>query len=348
MGGNALKHTTTRRYAKAEYEALRDEVLAQLRTDFPRQQAAAIPAYRAKESFGDLDVLFTTDGIHDDLAEYVKATFKAQEVVRNSHVISFDVREFQVDLIGSTTEDFAMSLHYFAWNDLGNILGRLYHKMGFKYGHTGLSMIFKDGDYQYAELKLSNEIEPILAFAGLDSARFLAGFDTLENIFQFAASSPYFNKAIYLLENRNHASRTRDRKRQTYNALLQWLVQQPHLTAYPWDSVREQGGRQYQQVFMERAFAFFPDFQPRFMAVQARFVAWQQGRAKFNGLQVQAWTGLEKQALGEFMRYLKAQSALAFADTDAWQAWLAQVPLTTLEHWVKQYLQQYLQAQNRD
>ena len=66
MGGNALKHTPTRRYAKAEYETLRDEVVAQLRADLPQQQVAAIPAYRAKASFGDLDVLFVTEGI--DLA----------------------------------------------------------------------------------------------------------------------------------------------------------------------------------------------------------------------------------------------------------------------------------------
>lgn len=341
MGGNALKHTTTRRYAKAEYEALRDEVLAQLRTDFPQQPAAAIPAYRAKESFGDLDVLFVTDGISGDWVDYVTATFAPHEVVKNGHVISFDVREFQVDLIGSAAADFAISLHYFAWNDLGNILGRLYHKMGFKYGHTGLSMIFKDGDYQYAELKLSNEIEPILAFADLDSARFLAGFDTLEDIFQFAASSPYFNKAIYLLENRNHASRIRDRKRQTYNALLQWLMQQPHLTAYPWDSVREQGGRQYQQAFIERAFAHFPDFPARFAAVQAQFLLWKHSREKFNGQQVQAWTGLEKQALGEFMRYVKVQAAVEFADTAAWQTWLAGASLPLIRTWVLGYYAQY-------
>ena len=144
-----------------------------------------------------------------------------------------------------------------------------------------------------------------------------------------------------MLENRNHASRIRDRKRQTYNALLQWLAQQAHLTAYPWDSVREQGGRQYQQAFIERAFDFFPDFQPRFAVVQTRFLAWQQARAKFNGQQVQAWTGLEKQALGEFMRYVKARAALEFADTAAWQAWLAATPLETIRTWALGYYAQY-------
>lgn len=333
MGGSALKNTLTRRYQRAEYEVLTQEVLASLQQDFPTQRSAVIPAYRAKTSFGDLDILLETEGLTTDLVAYIQRRFKPNELVKNGHVISFDYKQFQVDFIGSTSDNFAISLHYYAWNDLGNILGRLYHKMGFKYGHDGLSMIFKTDNYQYGELCISKDIEAILAFAGLDAERFLMGFDTLEAIFHYAASSPFFNKAIYLLENRNHASRIRDKKRPTYNALLKWLETQNHLPAYPWENLQEHGGLQSKAAFMQRAFEYFPHFQTQFESKQAQFQLWQLAKEKFNGQLVQAWTGLEKQELGQFMQRVKAKGAEEFED---FTQWLAKTDLAMIKSWVIQ------------
>lgn len=332
MGGQAIKNTPVRRYQRAEYEQLKAEVLAQLQADFPKCKMAAIPAYRSKASFGDLDILFETSNLQLKLEPYLQERFQSPEIVRNSHVFSFAYRAFQIDLIGSSSEDFEISLHYFSWNDLGNILGRLYHKMGFKYGHDGLHFLFKADNYQFGEICLSKEIRPILAFADLDAERFLAGFDTLEDIFRYAVSSRFFNKAIYLLENRNHASRIRDRKRPTYNALLQWLETQDDLPSYPWASVKEQGGRQAQTIFLERAFEFFPEFQVGYMKMQQEFEIWQSVREKFNGRLVQAWTGLDHQALGQFMQWLKAQGTRQFGD---FQQWLYTQSSIEIERWVK-------------
>lgn len=332
MGGQALKNTSTRRYQRAEYEQLKDEVLALLQADFPERKMAAIPAYRSKESFGDLDILFEDSHLNLELSEYLQQRFQPKELVRNSHVISFEFREFQVDLIGSNSADFDISLHYFSWNDLGNIIGRLYHKMGFKYGHDGLHFLFKADNYQFGELCLSKNIERILAFADLSAERFLAGFDTLEDIFRYASSSPFFNKDIYLLENRNHASRIRDRKRPTYNALLTWLATQDALPAYPWTTIKEQGGRQVKAEFMQRAFEFFPEFEQGYHAMQHEFEVWQSVREKFNGRWLQAWTGLENQALGARMQLLKARGQAEFGD---FQQWLYQQTPAAIEAWVK-------------
>lgn len=332
MGGQAIKNTPVRRYQRAEYEQLKAEVLAQLHSDFPVRKIAAIPAYRNKESFGDLDILFETTDLKIELSTYLQERFQAKEIVRNSHVFSFAYRDFQVDLIGSSQEDFDISLHYFAWNDLGNIIGRIYHKMGFKYGHDGLHFLFKADNYQFGEICLSKDIRKILAFADLDAERFLAGFDTLEDIFQYAVSTSFFNKDIYLLENRNHASRIRDRKRPTYNALLKWLETQTNLPSYPWANLKEQGGRQAQTVFLERAFAFFPDFKIQYLAMQQAFEIWQTVREKFNGRLVQTWTRLENQALGLLMQKLKAQGKAEFGD---FQQWIYAQPVSEIERWVR-------------
>lgn len=41
-------------------------------------------------------------------------------------------------------EHFNTSLEYLNWNDLGNLIGRIAHKFGLKYGHKGLLYIIKN------------------------------------------------------------------------------------------------------------------------------------------------------------------------------------------------------------
>ena len=335
MGGKALKNTYTRRYEKAEYEVLAHEVLTQLQQDFPERKIAAIPAYRSKTSFGDLDILFDTNHLNNDLSEYIKAQFKPNELVRNTNVYSFDYQAFQIDIIGCPQENFDISLHYFSWNDLGNILGRVYHKMGFKYGYAGLHLILKDNNHQYADICVSKDIDRILAFAEYDSQRFHDGFNDLEEIFQFAASSPFFNKAIYLLENRNHASRIRDKKRPTYTSLLKWLKSKDDLPTYPWATMRDQCGTQLDEVFLQRAFSHFPELQPIYETIQAQHERNKTIHEKFNGRLIAEWSGLQEKDLGNFMQSLKVKGQEHFGN---FAEWLLQSDLNHIETWVKQQL----------
>ncbi|WP_020560868.1 hypothetical protein [Thiofilum flexile] len=338
MGGQALKNTFTRRYERAEYYVLREHILTQLRTDFPARKIAAIQAYRTKDSFGDLDILMDTDDLNLDLSDYIHTCFKPHELVRNTNVYSFDYQQFQIDIIGSPSEDFDISLHYFAWNDLGNIIGRLYHKMGFKYGHNGLILIVRERNNILAEINLSKDINKILAFAELDTTLYAQGFDTLEDIFKFSASSPYFNKGIYLLDNRNHASRIRDKKRSTYNALLKWLETQDDLPAYPWDSLREHGGREIKPLFLQRAFEWFPHAKPQYEALLAQNEQRKRANEKFNGLLIQSWVGLEDKALGAFMRYLRERSQ---EETTNFTEWLDTHNLAEIRAWILAHYKLY-------
>jgi hypothetical protein len=263
---------------------------------------------------------------------------RSNELVVNNHVYSFDYQQFQIDIIGSPHEDFEISRHYFAWNDLGNIIGRLYHKMGFKYGHNGLSLIVREGQYIMGEISLSKEINTILAFAELSPERFAQGFDTLEDIFLFAASSPYFNKQIYLLDNRNHASRIRDKKRATYNSLLKWLETQESLNAYPWDSMREQGGRQITTSFLQKAFTWFPHAQPLYEQLQTDYALKNRIKEKFSGSLIMELTGLDGKVLGHFMTYLREQGAKEWSD---FTKWLDQSTPETISAWVLEQFETY-------
>ena len=184
-------------------------------------------------------------------------------------------------------------------------MGRIAHKMGVRYGHDGLSVVFRDGNHQFAERILSKDTDRILTFLDYDAARWRQGFDTLEEIFEFAASTPYFNSAIFAYENRNHTSRVRDRKRAVYRGFLEWQESRSDLPAYPWADTSEIGGRRLDEDALLRIFAAFPEFEPEYASVMAEHELHCQAKQIFNGEIVSELTGLTGHELGHFMRELK-------------------------------------------
>ena len=146
---------------------------------------------------------------------------------KNGDVLSFLYKNFQVDLILTHKDVFKYSCNYFAWNDLGNIIGRMSKSLGFKHGHNGLFYIQRYGDKILKEHLLSNNYLDILKILKLDYGKFHKGFSNLEEIFEFAIASPYFNKEKFKLENLNNINRVRDRKRKTYNQFLEYIKDKP-------------------------------------------------------------------------------------------------------------------------
>jgi hypothetical protein len=272
---------------------------------FPHNRVEPIRAYGSKESFGDMDLLFESLG-SVDWKDMLTMMFNPKQIVKNGGVWSFEYKDFQIDLILTSPDEFITSLFYFSYNDLNNLTGRVYHKMGFKFGHRGLSFVLKDGDYLFEEIVISNDPRKIYEFAGYDYNRYLKGFDGLQEIFDFVASSPYFHKDIYLLHNRNHTSRVRDKKRKTYSAFLDWCEEQDEFrNEYQWESMEERGGRKEVEIFMQRAFEMFPDFKIKYDAAFVQFERIRQFKALYNGDIVRELTGLQDQELGKFMKHMK-------------------------------------------
>ena len=217
MGGNALKNTNTRRYAATEYYALYKGLAQQINTALRPADLALIPSYRAKETFGDMDILYSGNAFDPNM---VKSVFSPTEIVSNGEVISFDYQELQIDLINTKTMGY--SLAYYSYNDLGNLIGKLARRFGLKHGHTGLRLPLRYGDHFTAEILVTTNHREALEFLDLDVDRFDAGFEDLQEIFEYVASSRYFNPNAYKLENISAKGRVRDRKRSTYQAFLQF------------------------------------------------------------------------------------------------------------------------------
>jgi hypothetical protein len=309
VGGNALKNTHTRRYERDEYYMLELEVILKLRSAFPGRIMETIPAYAGKESFGDMDVLLESDNMTVKVRDVLQQTFAPNEIVKNGNCYSFDYKQLQIDLILTPIEIFHTSLVYFSYNDLGNLMGRIYHQMGLKYGHEGLTYAVYDDEGVETDtrclgvINVSRKFDPIFAIAGYSFERWLQGFENLEQIFEYAIDTPYFNYGIFDLENRNHRSRIRDRKRPTYTKFLEWAKDKP--AKYDWGDMSDFADR---KAFLPRINEFFPDFRVKYDAVMEAAREKKFMRELFNGKRVSVLSGFTEQELGRFMSHLKTVS----------------------------------------
>lgn len=323
MGGNALSVTTTRLPAKL-YGMTADYVMSKLDAAFFDRRKAVIPSYASKPDFGDMDILVAGGEGYDP--HCAAAVLGATEVVRNGDVTSLGlpVKEgvFQIDLIKVPSESFDFALRYFAMNDLGNLLGRIAHKAGFKLGHLGLLYPLRDkenADHVIAELVVTKNWDEALNLLGYDPAvykkGFEGGFHQLVDIFNFVVSSPCCNKDIYLLENRNAKARERDRKRKTYMAFLDWLDTVPRnaMPNYDWSDKEH-----VRQAFLGGALKRFHIFHASYLQTLDDWRVEQACRAKFNGRLVGEITGLTGKELGALIQRVRE----SFEDKAAMQHWI--------------------------
>lgn len=300
MGGSALKNTPTRRYKKAEYVALTEEILEKLDDYFYDSSELigyeVIPAYNEKETFGDMDIIYTTyDNIPLTVDIFTKL-FAPKEIIRNSNVTSLEFKEFQIDFIHSPVGEFDYALSYFSYNDCGNLVGKLARRFGLKHGHGGLVLPLRDGNNMFGEVTLALDHDRTLAFLGLDVDQFNAGFDNLSQIFEFIAASPHYNPDDYKLENVSSAGRVRDKKRETYQKFLAF--------GENWKGERIPKVDD-KSIYLERIFQEFPGAHSEYKQKMYELATQKFIKDKFNGDLVSEWTGLSEKELGLFMRKLR-------------------------------------------
>jgi hypothetical protein len=220
MGGSALKNFPTRRYQKEEFSLVQERVLQLLRS--VNIDAAPLLYYREKETFGDLDVLVRWDKDVNLAITSILKLFRPQDFFINNAVLSLNVEELQVDFIITSSFTFPTSYHYFAYNDLGNFMGRIAKEVfDVKYGHDGLHANVKIGSNVIDKLEVSRDSKKIFEFLGFDYRRYMQGFDTLDDIFNYVINSLYFHPSYFALDKLNHINRTRNRKRANYSLFLE-------------------------------------------------------------------------------------------------------------------------------
>ncbi len=305
MGGKALTKTKTRRYDANEFHHLSDIVVGKISHILSDCRVIAVPAYRTKPSFGDLDIIVENIDAKNRLSvefEHLGVT----EVVKNSNVWSLGGFEaLQVDLIFVSSGEFDFSLCYFFWNDCGNLLGRIAKNMGFKLGHKGFFYPFREDNY-LVDILLTSSFEQALNFMGYCPKRYKQGFDTLTDIFEYVCSTPYFDSQCFLFQNRNHQDRKRDSKRPVYMAFIEFIEKRVNINA----GVDK-------TIHLQRAFSQFTQFEYDVECVQAKYDKQKQVKAVFNGRLISELTGLSGKVLGQFIALLKSDfsTQTEFEDT---------------------------------
>ena len=297
MGGNVFPEGITRRYQADEYFELTPKILNRLWLNNNYVYGVVIPAYHEKESFGDCDVLYSTKDDKPIDAAVFGDLFATSLVSRNSEVTSIAYKELQIDCIHIPREQFEYGLNYFRMNDAGNLIGKLAHQVGLKHGHAGLFLPLRDGDNKFAQVRLTLDHDKTLELLGLDVKTFNDGFDNLQQMFEFVASSRYYNPEIYLLENNNTISRVRDRKRDTYRKFLEFG------TTYRGPVYEKVADK---SVFLEHIFECFPEAYPAYQEAMHKLAVRKFIKEKFNGHIVANLTGVQGKELGQFMQILRA------------------------------------------
>lgn len=309
MGGKALKetiaeHGALRRLSKSEYFELYERVSEYLRALFnPRffgtdtTRFALVPAYEEKPSFGDMDILYTEapNGWREAFAE----ALKSKEVVRNGDVTSFECDLFQIDMIKTPSDHFDFALNYFSWNDFGNLIGRVAHHLGFKFGHNGLIYVYRIGDYAYREITVTTDFQRAMSFLGYNYDN-NTRFKTLDEMFEYVTKSPHFHPMLFPLEHRSHTARMRDRKRPSYSAFLEWLQNEGYdLTGEVPEKVHS--------FHLNMALVEFHEFRNEYWKAKEDYENDVKFRERFNGDIVSEITGLTGKELGEFIQVFKKE-----------------------------------------
>lgn len=316
MGGLALKNTVTRRYQREEFDVISKELIDTLKKDFKR---VAMPLfYSNKKSFGDADLIVSMEGFVYDMREYLIATFNPNEIFHNGNCWSFDYKELQVDVITVAPEDFDAMEMYLSYNDLGNFIGRIAQGFGLKYGQEGLWYEHYFKGMNIGTIKVSKDYRKIFDFLGLSYERWEKGFAELEDIFEYIATSPYFNWEMFQLSKLNKINRERNLKRKSYMSFLEWMDKNVaddnhkfNFKEMPLDD---------RSAYVEQIDYYFPEAN---LTTEIRRLEYEECKklyikSKFNGGDVMRKYGFEGKLLGTVITGFKEYISSHYGDYDTW------------------------------
>ena len=305
MGGSLYG---AERMPRDKFLLLLMKFIPELRTCLWETEFKPVPYYSEKEDFGDLDVIVkaNTDVVRAAIIKhfgFIPEDSKLDhrhQYTTNANVFSFIYEKFQIDLI-CTIEDYDTSIAYYSFNDVGNILGRFYHKLGLKFGHKGLLYPLRDDNGNLKEeILITRDTKKIIEFLGLDFEKWNKGFTTLEDIFTWVSTGMYFDPTIFMGE-LSAINEKRDRKRKTFSKFLDWVEETKPEQKYVFSSREERAN--YIPAIEEY---FKCDLVHKIKEFEFEQDRKKQVNAKFNGDIVMEVTGLKGKELGEFIGLYKA------------------------------------------
>lgn len=295
MGGKAISNV--RRIYIHEYNSICISIM-QL---FPYLRMLPVKTYRSKNTFGDIDFIVQLKSgfnIKQDIINKLKLS--EDQYFDNNVSFSFNYKDVQIDFNLIDSENFMLMYNYHGDGDLGNFIGRTARSINFKYGHEGLIYEKHISDHHKISVVVSRDTKKSLEFLGYDYAKWLKGFDTEEEIFDYAVSSPFFNSLYFTLNEQAHNDRVRNKKRKMYQKMLTYiqnhgLEPKPKLTEYECDE-------HYKRAIELFGSSFDEDVKSQIAKYERDIFI----KKFFNGEIVKEITNLNGKELGEFMRKFRS------------------------------------------
>ena len=192
------------------------------------------------------------------------------------------------------------------------IIGKIFRAyFGIRFGHRGLDMAIQDEFNKLGEIYLTNDIRIIHELLKLNHNKCLEGFDTLESMFDWVCSSPYFNKNIFSYDNMNSTDSIRERKRTTYEKFLEYIESRNNLPSYEYQDYSLKYGYSIKQPQFDNIIVpMFPHVVEEYNAILDKHSTNKLFKEKFNGKIINELTGLSDKELGHFISYAKEQIEL--------------------------------------
>lgn len=312
MGGRALKNTETRRYNTDEFNKLAAKLTVLLESEF-NTATSVVKSYHTKKDHGDMDILIlnypgSSIGRGEDIRTKITNVCGgngANEIVKNGNVYSFDYDRLQIDLIIVSPEHWNTHKVFYSYDPVGNLSGKIAHKLGLKYGFEGLVYPYRSKNTNHVgDILISTNHWKIFEFIGLDFDRYLDGFETKQDIFEFIIGSKYFHPDMFRMENLTAIDRKRNKKRQTYGEFLAY-INSPDLEKR-FESIDFYVFDTDKKMYINSINDYFPESNilEEIKKYEAKEERYDIIRSKFNGkIIMERFTDLSGDKLGNFIRY---------------------------------------------
>lgn len=303
MGGNALKNTQTDRADLQKYLNVYNQVIHRLSFRYNNLIHYLPRNVRSKTDFGDIDIILRSDTVSDLGSEVIRSLFNPNEVYANGGVYSFDVYNFQVDLVKKPLKYWKCSKVFFDIGGFGNLSGKIARRMRFKWGFQGLRyMAFYEDNrsVKLGEFVVSKNPREVFEFLGFDFDKFLQGFETQEEMFDYVIESNNFSIDAFMPENLTADQRHRDTKRQSYHEFMSYLEE---------NAPDKRMERPSHEEAVKMAEEFFPEcgLRDKINAAKRKYEKKQRANNIFNGNILIDEFDITGRKLGEAIGRLKSK-----------------------------------------
>jgi hypothetical protein len=313
MGGKLLPNwdLPEKRIPRDAFDNLCAEILAELRKDWSGCRIEVIPFLHSKQDFGDVDILIESlSGEKIDWKAYFAGKFDKHIPHVNGSTISIPVKDFQVDFCFIGSESYETAKGYYSY-EVGNFMGRIARPMGLRYGHKNLrlqiplnQLLPSLPDHQFADFIITKDTEEIHNILGFDYEAFRQGFNIKMDLFDWVVSSKNFDSKLFKLENLDHQTRTRNRKRPLWSEFLEWIQEYP-----------ERAIKLDKAAIAADIRARYPHLEDLIAAKKIELEKSEARKAKFNGKIVCEILGIEpSKELGDFIISFKKFVAESYED----------------------------------